>query len=94
MYSILKSNIDKNFTKHNYVKFGDLSHNITVCLIWTTRSPTTGTINEHIRKFWVFMRSMTQQPSPPSQSPHFFFLDLGQYKIDSQIYYVKKTFSK
>ena len=36
---ILKSNIDKNFTKHNYVKFGDLSHDITVCLIWTTRSP-------------------------------------------------------
>ena len=36
---ILKSNIDKNFTKHDYVKFGDRSHDITVCLIWTTRSP-------------------------------------------------------
>ena len=36
---ILKYNIDKNFTKHNYVRFGDLSHGITVCLILTTRSP-------------------------------------------------------
>ena len=36
---ILNSNIDKNFTKHNYAKFGDLSHGITVRLIWTTRSP-------------------------------------------------------
>ena len=35
---ILNSNIDKNFTKHNYAKFGDLSHGITVRLIWTTRS--------------------------------------------------------
>ena len=36
---ILNSNIDKNFTKHNNSKFGDLSHNITVHLIWTKRSP-------------------------------------------------------
>ena len=36
---ILKSNIDKNFTIHIYVRFGDLSHDITGCLIWTTRSP-------------------------------------------------------
>ena len=27
---ILKSNINKNFTMHNYVKFGDMSHDITV----------------------------------------------------------------
>ena len=35
---MLKSNIDNNFTEHNYVKVGDLSHDITVCLIWNTRS--------------------------------------------------------
>ena len=35
---ILNSNIDKNFTRHNYAKFDDLSHDITVRLIWTTRS--------------------------------------------------------
>ena len=38
---ISNSNIDKNFTKHNYAKFGDLSHDITVRLIWTTRSSPT-----------------------------------------------------
>ena len=34
----LNSNIDDNFTKHNHARFGDLSHDITVRLIWTTRS--------------------------------------------------------
>ena len=36
---ILNSNIDKDFTKHKNSKFGDLSHDITVRPILTTRSP-------------------------------------------------------
>ena len=35
---ILNSNIDKNFTIHDHAKFGYLSHDIAVRLIWTTRS--------------------------------------------------------
>ena len=35
---ILNSNIDKNFAIHNHAKFDYLSHDITVRLLWTTRS--------------------------------------------------------
>ena len=35
----LNSNIDNNFMILNYAKFGYLSHDITVRIIWTTRSP-------------------------------------------------------
>ena len=35
---ILNSNIDKNFAIHNHAKFDYLSNDITVRLIWTTRS--------------------------------------------------------
>ena len=34
MWCILNWNIDNNFTKHNYAKFGDLAHNISVRLIY------------------------------------------------------------
>ena len=35
---ISNSNIDNNFTIHNHAKFGYLSRDIMVRLIWTTRS--------------------------------------------------------
>ena len=44
---ILNSNIDKNFTKHNNSKFGDLSHDITVCIILTTRSLPLNSLDGH-----------------------------------------------
>ena len=50
---ISNSNIDKNFSNHNNSKLGGLSHDVTVCLIWNTRSPHYNIISCYQRHFPV-----------------------------------------